>query len=259
MNQTTVRKSIKLSGIGLHTGGAVQITISPAPGNSGIVLIKNGQTIPATVDQVKETIRGTTLKGVTVTEHLLAAAAGLGLDNLKIEVSGDELPALDGSALPYVEALEQAGIVEQAEPKNFFVLDQPIKLSNLEALPFNGFKVNFMVDFPGVGPQSYSFELSPEAFKKEIAPARTFGYLEEYDSLKQRGLARGASLENALVLGKNGYVNPPRFPDELVRHKILDLIGDLALLGRPLKAEIKANKSGHKQNIELVKRLRACD
>ncbi len=259
MKQRTIKQVLTLSGVGIHSGQNTQIKISPAPANSGIVFIKKGRRIPALVDQVVETKRSTRLNGLAVTEHLLAALLGLGIDNLEVETEGEELPILDGSSLPFAQALETAGIVEQNKLKNTLVLERPIKIveaeASLEVLPYNGFKVNFMVDFPIVGPQELSLRLSPQAFIREIAAARTFGYIDEYELLKEQGLARGASLDNALVIGKDGYINTPRWPDELVRHKILDLLGDLALLGRPLQAEIKAKKSGHKLNIELVRRL----
>ncbi|MFH1347655.1 MAG: UDP-3-O-acyl-N-acetylglucosamine deacetylase, partial [Candidatus Margulisiibacteriota bacterium] len=163
------------------------------------------------------------------------------------------------SALPFVEALEKAGTTEQAAEKNYLTNHQTIKLtdndSSLEVLPYHGFKVDFVVDFPGVGKQHLVFDFKKGDFKNEIAYARTFGYIEEYELLKQQKLGQGASFENALVLGKGGYLNQPRFQDEVVRHKILDLIGDLALLGRPLEAEVRAIKSGHKLNIEMVRRL----
>lgn len=259
MRQKTISNPFELSGPGLHSGKPSVLNFSPAPANTGICFVKDGQEIPAVLGQVKETKRGTSLNGIAVTEHLLSALYGLGIDNLKIEINGDELPALDGSALPYVEALEKAGIIEQAAEKNYLTNHQTIKLTDniasLEALPYNGFKVSFMIDFPGIGKQQLVFELNKDDFKADLAPARTFGYIEEYELLKEQGLAKGASLENALVLGNDGYLNTPRFPDELVRHKILDLIGDLALIGRPIKAEIKAIKSGHKLNIELARRL----
>jgi len=258
--QKTISRPISLEGIGLHSGEETNIVISPAPANSGLFFLKDGERIPATVDQVAQTKRGTTLKNIAVTEHLLAAAYGLEIDNLQIEVQGNELPVMDGSALPFVDALETAGIVEQNEEKTSFKLTQKIKVQDndawLIAEPYDGLKVDFMVKFPYLGEQKLSLELSPETFKREIAPARTFGYLEEVEELKAQGLARGASEKNALVLGKEGYLNQPRFPDELVRHKILDLFGDIALLGQSLQAAISANKSGHKLNIELVRRLK---
>jgi UDP-3-O-acyl N-acetylglucosamine deacetylase len=259
MKQKTISKTFCLSGLGLHSGSDSSLYFSPAPTNTGIVFVKNGREIPAHVSKVKETRRGTFLEGISVVEHLLSAAYGLGVDNLRIEIKGDEPPALDGSALPYVESLLAAGIVEQREIKNYLYIEQPIKLikeeASLEALPYRGFKINFTVDFPGIGTQHYLFDQKKSSFEKEIAPARTFGYIDEYEILKEQGLARGASFENSLVLGKDGYINNPRFQDELVRHKILDLIGDLALLGRPVQAEIIAVKSGHEMNIELVRRL----
>lgn len=259
MKQKTINKPFQLSGLGLHSGKEASLFFSPAPPDSGVYFNKEQRKIPARADSVKETARGTSLDGIAVVEHLLSAVYGLGIDNLAIEIKGDELPALDGSSLPYAEALQSAGIVEQNQLKNFLVLEQPVKViegeASLEALPLRGFRVNFMVNFPGVGEQSCSFDAQEGNYGKEIAPARTFGYLEEYEMLKEQGLAHGASFENALVLGKDGYINTPRFPDEMVRHKVLDLLGDLALLGRPLLAEIKAVKSGHKLNIELVRRL----
>ncbi len=259
MKQKTISNPFRLSGSGLHSGQESLLFFSPAPANSGIYFIKEGRKIPALVEQVRETRRGTSLDGIAVTEHLLSAIFGIGIDNLQIEIKGDELPAMDGSALPYVEALLHAGITEQKELKNPLIIEQPIKVvedaASLELLPYRGFKIDFMVDFPGIGKQHCSFDSQKGNFKKEIAPARTFGYIEEYELLKQQGLARGASFENALILGKDGYINTPRFPDEIVRHKILDLIGDLALLGQPLQAEIRASKSGHKLNIELIRRL----
>ncbi|KPJ69697.1 hypothetical protein AMJ44_02805 [candidate division WOR-1 bacterium DG_54_3] len=263
MKQKTISKPFQLSGIGLHSGEETTLLFSPAPPNTGICFIKEEKRIPALVDYIKETQRGTTLDEIAVIEHLLSAAYGLGVDNLEIEVRGGELPALDGSSLPYAEALELAGLIEQNELKNFLILGKPIKVfegeASLEALPYRGFKVDFVVDFPGAGEQRFSFDPQKVDFKKEIAPARTFGYIEEYEILKAQGLALGASFENALVLGKDGYINTPRFPDELVRHKILDLIGDLALLGRPLLAEVKAIKSGHTLNIELARLLRQAE
>lgn len=263
MKQKTINKAFQLSGIGLHSGEEATLLFSPAPPNAGICFIKEERRIPALVDYIKETKRGTALNEIAVIEHLLSAVYGLGIDNLDVEVRGRELPALDGSSLPYAEALESSGLIEQNELKNYLILEKPIKVfegeASLEALPCRGFKVDFVVDFPGVGEQHFSFDSQKGDFKKEIAPARTFGYIEEYEMLKEQGLALGASFENSLVLGKDGYLNTPRFPDELVRHKILDLIGDLALLGRPLLAEVKAVKSGHALNIELTRLLRQRD
>jgi len=257
--QQTISKPFSLSGIGLHTGKSVSLSFSPAPENSGIFFVKDQKKIPASIDQVKNTKRGTSLAGIATTEHLLAAIYGLGIDNLQIKIAGEELPALDGSALPYLEAFCANGLAKQSEDKKFLRVKKNIKIIDGDAfivvMPYHGFKVDFMIDFRGVGKQHFVFDSSSNTFKDEIASARTFGYIEEHDALKEQGLAQGASLENALVLGKEGYINAPRFPDELVRHKILDLIGDFALLGQPLLAKVKAVKSGHKLNIGMVRRI----
>ena len=259
MNQKTIDRPFKLSGVGIHSGRETSISVLPAGDNAGILFFKNGKMIPAVLKSVNETKRGTTLAGIAVVEHLLASAYALGIDNLKIEVSGDEIPTMDGSALPFTEALLSSGIKEQKSEKDVLTILHPVKLSvgesSLEALPYRGFKINFMVNFPGVGEQKFSFDLNKDSFKDEIAPARTFGYIEEYELLKDQGLALGADMENALVMGRDGYVNAPRFPNEPVRHKILDLIGDLSLLGRPLEAELNAVRSGHKLNVDLLRRI----
>jgi UDP-3-O-acyl N-acetylglucosamine deacetylase len=255
---------IIIEGIGLHSGQPVKVKIKPAPPGSGIIFVHEGNRIPATIDQLKSTERGTCLNGIAVVEHFLSAAYGLGAYDLEVDVEGDELPALDGSALPWVEAIQNLDSRKPCLPAGrqsaeHRTLKRPIKINeggaSIEALPYHGFKVSFMVKFEGFGEQTLVFDPEKQSYIKEIAPARTFGYLEETEELKRRGLALGASLGNALVLGKNGYVNKPRFPDELVRHKILDLIGDLALLGQPLRAEIRAVCSGHKLNTDLVRRI----
>lgn len=259
MKQKSIRSPFSLSGIGIHSGEKVSILISPAPENSGIIFYKNKKIIPARLSQLRSSLRGTALDGIAVTEHLLSAVYANEIDNLWIEVEGSELPILDGSALPFDSALREAGIVEQSAEKSILTLSTPIKITegdaSLEALPYHGFRVHFMVNFQGFGEQNFSFESGKDSYSREIAPARTFGYLEEYEELKKNGFALGAAEENALILSQSGYVNAPRFHDELVRHKILDLIGDLALLGRPLRAEIKAVKSGHKLNSDLVRRI----
>lgn len=263
MCQSPAPNLVKIEGTGLHSGRPVTVTIKPAAPGAGIVFVREGKKIPATIEHLKETRRGTTLEanncwqGLAVVEHFLSAAYGIGVYDLEVEVEGDELPAMDGSALPWVEAIEK--LEHRARNTEHRTLKLPIKIAegdaSLEALPYNGFKVKFVVEFEGIGRQEFTFDAQKQNYKESIAPARTFGYLEEYESLKARGLALGASLENALVLNKNGYVNQPRFPDEVVRHKVLDLIGDLALLGRPLDAEIKAVRSGHKLNAKLVRRI----
>ncbi len=263
MKQTTIARGFSLTGTGLHSGQPAEIAVAPAAAGTGIVFLVNGERIPATLSSLKDTRRGTSLDGVAVVEHFLSAAAGVGCDNLAVTVKGPELPVADGSALPFAQAIVEAGLVEQAADRHYLELPGPIRIESgggwLEARPFHGFKVEFMVKFEGFGEQTLIFDPARQSYLKEIAPARTFGYLEEAEELKKKGLALGASAENALILSHSGYVNQPRFADELVRHKVLDLIGDLALLGRPLKADIKANCSGHRLNTELVRRILAHD
>ncbi|MDD5593395.1 MAG: UDP-3-O-acyl-N-acetylglucosamine deacetylase [Candidatus Margulisbacteria bacterium] len=263
MKQRTTERSFSIKGIGLHSGLPSEMTVEPAAAGSGLVFNVGGKKFLAVYKNLAGSRRGTTLDGVAVVEHFLSAAYGLGLDNLEIKVLGGELPIADGSALPFALALEKAGIVEQAADKVFFELKTGIKIGGkdawLEAMPCDGLRIEFMVKFEGLGEQFFVFDPEKQSYIKEIGPARTFGYLDEAETLKRAGLALGASFDNALVLGKNGYVNQPRFADELVRHKILDLIGDLALLGRPLHASIKAYCSGHKLNADLVRLILQAD
>lgn len=259
--QKTIASPFKLSGPTLHSGQETTITCSPAPVDSGINFVKQGKTIRATINNLSATKRSTALAGIAVTEHLLSAIYALEIDNISVAVQGDEIPILDGSAKPFVDAILGVGILNQSASKQPIILKSPIKISedltSLEALPYHGFSLTFMVNFPSVGEQKLRFDLESGNYAAEIAPARTFGYIEEIEALKQQGLGRGASLDNALVLSQTGYLNQPRFKDELVRHKILDLIGDLALLGKPLKAQIIGCMSGHKLNSELVRRILA--
>jgi UDP-3-O-[3-hydroxymyristoyl] N-acetylglucosamine deacetylase len=259
MKQRTIANVFTLEGIGLHGGKSSRLTFRPAPGNAGIVFSCAGRVIPALPHKVVDTRRGTSLEGVAVVEHLLSAIRGLCIDNIEIEIEGEEVPGLDGCAVRFVEALEKAGTKQQRPEKRFISVLEPIRVSDreatLEVRPGRGLKIDFVVDFPGIGEQHYTFNAAKQSYKKEIAPARTFGYVEEYEALKQECLARGAALDNVLVLSKDGYVNTPRFPDEMVRHKVLDLIGDLALAGRALRAEVRAVRSGHKLNVEMARLL----
>ncbi|MBU0687079.1 MAG: UDP-3-O-acyl-N-acetylglucosamine deacetylase [Candidatus Margulisbacteria bacterium] len=263
MRQKTIKEPESLYGIALHSGQNCKLSFLPAAENTGIVFKVGEITVPAQIGLVSSTIRGTTIEKdrqeVQLVEHILAACYGLGIDNLRIELSADEPPAADGSALPFVKVLKKAEVVEQDAEKKVFAVKNELKVESKEAsiiaLPYHGFKVSFMVDFPKIGEQFLEIEIKENTFVKELAPARTFGYLSEVEALKEQGLAKGASLDNALAIDENGYVNEPRFEDELVRHKILDVIGDLALLGGRIQAFIKCEKSGHALNIALAKKI----
>ena len=257
--QKTIKDSFSISGIGIHSGKIAKIVVKPAPANTGIIFLRSGKAIKAAIENVTDTKLGTTLAGIKVVEHFLAAATGLEIDNLAVEVEEEELPILDGSALPYAQKLIEAQIIAQDAPKDFLEIKETIAISEenkfLKISPYHGFKVNFVVDYPVIGKQERGFEGGAEEFLREIAPARTFGFVENIEELRAGGFARGASLENALAISKNGYLNQPRFWDEPVRHKILDLIGDLSLLGVKILGEITAVGSSHKMNIELVKKI----
>ncbi|HTY12638.1 MAG TPA: UDP-3-O-acyl-N-acetylglucosamine deacetylase [Candidatus Omnitrophota bacterium] len=254
--QKTIGREFVLEGIGIHSGVPCVAHFRPAKPDCGIYFILNGEKIPANLASVTGTRRGTSLSGLHVVEHILAAACGLGITNLEIELSSPEPPILDGSALPFLQALKKASIVEQEFRVPVIKVAQKIsvkdKSASLTVLPYRGFKVHFMIEFPYIGRQEFAYTGD---FEGAIAPARTFGLIEELESLKKEGLAKGASFNNSLAIGQNGYVNPARFPDEPVRHKVLDLIGDLSLVSCSIEGEIIAVKSGHKLNIELARRL----
>lgn len=257
--QKTLNQSVILSGVGVHAGLKSTIKINPAPPDFGIKFIFKGKIILADIKNITSDKLETSLGNIHQVEHFLSASAGLGLSNLSVELSSEELPIMDGSALPFVEAFEAAGIFEQDKPRKIITLEKPLRVEESDkfilAEPEDSFSVDFMVDYKVIGRQTFFFDGSLESFKKEIAPARTFGYKEDVEKLNEAGLAKGASLENSLGISEKGYLNKPRFENEPVRHKILDLIGDLALLGFPLKAKIKAFKSSHKMNHELVRQI----
>jgi len=268
-SQTTLRTPVSIEGIALHTGHHVRATFRPAPEDHGIVFRREdhpGVTLPALAESALGFDHATTLGVGSVqigtVEHALSAARGLGIDNLDIEVRGDELPILDGSAMPFVRLFQAAGVERQQRAR------RPIQIArrreirrgdkSISVQPGRGLTITYEIDFPhrAIGHQSLTIEIAPEAYASRIAPARTFGFLHEIDYLRQRGLARGGSLQNAIVLDeKNILSGPLRFPDEFVRHKILDLVGDLALLGRPVEGKIHARKAGHALHAELVREL----
>lgn len=272
--QKTIASPVSIEGIGLQTGLRVKINLKSSSADSGIRFIRMDldrqpviDTRSISVESHEANKRRTTVKKgsaeVQTTEHLLAAIYGLGLNNISIEVYGEELPGLDGSSKEYVEAIEKAGIAEQETPAGELAVKDEICCSDngafLAAFPYNGFKISYFLSYPvkSIKDQFLSLELSPDNFKNEIAPARTFCMKKEALLLKALGLGKGADYKNTLIMGKRGpYKNILRFSDEPVRHKILDLIGDLSLAGAPLKAHIVAVKSGHRLNMEMVKKLK---
>jgi UDP-3-O-[3-hydroxymyristoyl] N-acetylglucosamine deacetylase len=266
--QHTLAAEIKMSGVGLHTGCSTNLTVSPAPANAGFCFaLADGSRIPATHENVRSTVRCTTLASstaeVNTVEHLLAALAGMNVDNAVISVDGEEIPIMDGSALQFAQAIAGAGIVEQRLPRRFLELRSPYWVRDgdklLVAIPAPHFKINFFVAFPEpVGNQFFETPpITPEYFLREIAPNRTFGFRAEVEALYSQGLALGGSLDNAVVIDRDGYMGPLRFPDEIVRHKVLDLIGDFALLGMYPRCEVIALKSGHALHVAAVRELLA--
>ncbi len=267
MTQATIAAPLAFDGIGLHTGVAVRAEIRPAPEDAGLVfaLGPDGFTIPALAEFVTETSRATVLgrsgRTVSTVEHLLSALFGLGVTNAVIAVDGPEIPVSDGSGKAFTDAIVATGVVRQNVPRKVLTLDRPFYLRDgdrlIAALPCDAFRVRFTADFPApIGTQYFDGAITPQLYRDEICGARTFGYLHEVEALRARGLARGGSLENAVVFDANGPMQPLRWPNEVVRHKVLDLLGDFALLGAWPQFEVVAVKSGHKLHAAATAALR---
>ena len=273
LRQRTLRESIKSTGVGLHSGNKVVIMLGPAPADTGIVFRRTDlspvRDIPARADWVDETDLSTSLGSgeakVTTVEHLLSALCGLGIDNAYIDIESAEVPIMDGSAGPFVYLLQSAGVQEQAEAKRFIRVTDEITVSDGDKVatlrPYNGFKVTFGIDFdhPVFKEQSRraTLDISAEAFVREVSRARTFGFVHEFEYMRSRGLARGGSVDNAIVIDDYRILNDGglRYEDEFVKHKMLDAIGDLYLAGHQLLAEYDGFKSGHALNNQLVRAL----
>ena len=263
----TIAHDVTASGIALHSGVPVTMRLSPAPAGHGIVFRRAdvGADIPARFDQVSETRLGTVIGSgaakVGVVEHLMAAAAGAEIDDLLVTLDGPEPPILDGDALSYLTLLESGGATEHLEPRRVLKVIRPVTVESGDAkaslLPDDSLSFSYELSFPVIGDQYYAFAFSRAGFKAEIAPARTFGFLSELETLNKMDLAKGASLANTLALDDSGVVNREhqRFADEFVRHKILDAIGDMALAGAPLVARFEGRKSGHATNNALLRAL----
>jgi UDP-3-O-[3-hydroxymyristoyl] N-acetylglucosamine deacetylase len=275
LQQRTLKESIRATGIGLHGGAKVYMTLRPAPANTGIVFrridLDTPVDVPADALNVTQTTLGTTLETqgakVATVEHLLSAMAGLGIDNAFVDLTAAEVPIMDGSAAPFVFLLQSAGIEEQSAPKKFIRVREPIEVRDgdkwARLTPYDGFKVNFEIDFdhPVLRKhrQTASLDFSTTAFLKEISRARTFGFLRDLETLRERDLTLGGSLDNAIVLDEYRVLNEDglRFRDQFVRHKILDAVGDLYLLGCCLIGEFTGFKSGHYLNNCLLRAMLA--
>ncbi len=270
-SQTTICRPVETSGIGLHHGAPVNLRILPAPPNTGIVFIRtdlDGTRIRASWKLVERVSYATSLmhpKGIFIstTEHLLSVLYSMSIDNVFVELDNLELPILDGSGLPFVQLLQEAGVQESGRPRRYLRILKPVTVESnsksVTILPADRFQLrcrNFF-DHPYVGEQMLELDLTPEVYAREIAPARTFGFEYELDQMRDMGLIRGASLANAICFTRDGVANPGglRFADECCRHKALDLIGDLALIGKPLLGCVVAQKAGHAMHVALVKKL----
>jgi len=267
----TLQSEVVMEGIGLHSGEPVRMRLLPAEAGNGIVFVRadaDGLRIPATLDHVGPSYYATVLERgdvkVSTIEHLMAALYALQIDDLDVELDGAELPILDGSSRPFVEAIERVGHRELELERQYITLVRPVVVEHEEkriaAYPASEYRVTYAIDFdhPMLGYQELSVSLwKPGAFAQKLAPARTFTFEGEVEALRRAGLALGGSLDNALVLADNRILNPElRFPDEFVRHKMLDLTGDLSLLGRPLRAHVVAYRAGHDLHTRLARRIR---
>ena len=270
MYQTTISKSVSVSGNGLHTGAPVSITLKPAPENSGYIFVRtdlDNFEIPASVEYISHCSYATTLmrRGVVLStcEHLLSALRGCGIDNCFVEIDSIELPIMDGSSEDFIRLIEQAGITQQDAPRRYFRVLKEVKIKEgdrkMSIEPSEKFEVECLIDFkhPFINKQKMHYVAENGSFRREIASARTFGFTQEIEMLRKANLARGGSLDNAIVLTSEGMLNetPLRFDDEFVRHKVLDIIGDLALLGMPIKGKVIAEKSGHSVHAQLMSKL----
>ena len=267
--ERTIRRPVECSGIGLHGGAPVTLRILPAPPGTGVVFRRvdlDGFQVEAIGRNVAKVSYATSLmkKGVLIstTEHLLSAFIGMGVDNAFVELDNLELPILDGSALPFVQMISEAGVRQQRRKRTYLKILRPCELREgdkfLGIYPGERYSVSYAIDFPHplIGREQFQVELSNGSYLEQIAAARTFGFLEQQRAMLNMGLIRGASRDNCVVLTRDGIDNPPlRFPDEFVRHKVLDLIGDLALFGKRILGYVKADRAGHALHTAMVSRI----
>jgi len=275
LKQRTLKSAIKSTGVGLHTGARVDMTMRPAQPDSGIVFhrvdLPNAVDIPAYALNVGDTRLSSTIEKdgarISTVEHILSALAGLGIDNLHIDIAGPEIPIMDGSAGPFVFLLQSAGIIEQDAPKRYLKIVSPVEVRDGDKWarfePFDGFKLDFTIDFPhpvfGSENRHVIIDFAEHSYVKEVARARTFGFMQDVEAMRAAGLALGGSLQNAIVLDEFRVLNTEglRYDNEFVKHKVLDAIGDLYLLGHPLIGQYTAYKSGHALNNALARALLA--
>jgi UDP-3-O-[3-hydroxymyristoyl] N-acetylglucosamine deacetylase len=271
--QSTLRRRAKVTGIGVHSGREVSVTIHPAEADTGVTFFRTNvedgrdREIPANYRHVNATDLCTTVgvpgASVATVEHLMAALTAMNVDNAAIEIDGPEVPVMDGSADPFMAAVESAGVVGLNAPLRYLKVLKPVRVQNgdsfAEFTPYNGRRIEVEIDFatPLIGRQSYACDLDTDCFRKEISRARTFGFLSDVEKLWARGLALGASLDNAVVIGDDRVVNPEglRFPDEFVRHKLLDAVGDLSLAGAQIQGRYRSYRGGHKLNFKALEAL----
>lgn len=267
--QRTLRQEIAFSGIGLHTGRHATVRLRPGPRDAGIVFyrIDKRAVIRANAGAVTDTAFATTIGNgntkIRTIEHLLAALAGIGINNAIIEIDGPEIPIMDGSSAGLVSLILKAGIAKQGKKMPYMRIIKPIIMqddhSEIAAFPYEGRKISFSMHFKQhfLGEQNLSINLNEETFIKEIAPARTFGFLKDVQYMMSQGLAKGGSLDNAIILGDKGILNSSglRFENEFVRHKILDCIGDFSLIGFPIYGHIVARKAGHSANVKFLNKI----
>jgi len=269
--QTTIARPTAISGIGLHTGQRINMTLRPAVAGVGIIFHRKMDdhtvSIEATSANVVDTRMATVLgKGdvrISTVEHLLAALSAYGVDNLHIDIDGPEVPIMDGSAAPFASIIEEAGLHRHPQSRKFLAIRQPVSVidgeKRVSIIPSRFFRITFDIAFqhPCIALQQRSVKVTSAGFRRDLAPARTFGFLRDVEMLKAAGLARGGSLENAIVVDDERILNPEglRFQDEFVRHKILDAIGDLSLIGYPILGHVRAFKAGHDVNHQLVQKV----
>lgn len=268
--QQTVAKRITCKGLGIHSGEVVTMVIKPAPANTGFQFLrtdlKEDNIVRANYDTVTETALSTTVSNdagakVSTIEHLMSAFWGCGIDNAIVEIDSYEVPIMDGSSAPFIALIEKAGVKKLNQPRRVIEIIESVVFEvdgkKIELQPADDFSIEFDVDFKVVGKQSYKFSENDISYPHEISRARTFGYVEEVEYLKSKGLARGASLDNAIGISKEGVVNPEglRYKDEFVRHKVLDCIGDLYLACMRIKGKVKATHAGHYMNNQILRKL----